>query len=78
MTTPHDPYDHDPKAALWAISQYSGDNSGSCVRVAHFDNGDVWLGDDKHLDRPHLAFRPDEWAAFVKSIKNGDPNFPAV
>ncbi|MFE6745982.1 DUF397 domain-containing protein [Kitasatospora purpeofusca] len=77
MTAKHDPYAHDVAEANWAVSRFSGDNSGSCVRVAYFPNGDVWLGDDKDPKLQHLAFRADEWDAFTRSIREGDPNFPA-
>ncbi|MFD8706224.1 DUF397 domain-containing protein [Kitasatospora sp. NPDC059648] len=58
-------------------SPFSGDGNGSCVIIARFDNGDVWLGDDKNPDRPHLAFNQAEWTAFVQAIEARDPRFTA-
>ncbi|MER6397233.1 DUF397 domain-containing protein [Kitasatospora sp. NPDC001603] len=77
MSQTHDPYDHDPATAAWAKSPFSGDGNGNCVIIARFPNGDVWLGDDKDLTRPHLAFDQAEWSAFVKAIEAGSPNFTA-
>ncbi|WP_329579500.1 DUF397 domain-containing protein [Kitasatospora sp. NBC_01250] len=75
MSEQHDPYDHDPSEADWGKSPFSGDGSGNCVLSARFPNGDIWLGDDKDLTRPHLAFRRDEWAAVVAAIEARDPRF---
>ncbi|MFF2045084.1 DUF397 domain-containing protein [Kitasatospora sp. NPDC058170] len=77
MINKHDPYDHDPTDADWAKSPFSGDSNGSCVIIARFPNGDVWLGDDKDLTRPHLAFDQAEWTAFVQAIEARDPRFTA-
>ncbi|MFD5082957.1 DUF397 domain-containing protein [Kitasatospora sp. NPDC058406] len=77
MSEKHDPYDHNPADAVWAKSPFSGDDNGSCVIIARFSNGDVWLGDDKNPDRPHLAFDQAEWAAFAKAITSGSPDFTA-
>ncbi|MFC5663146.1 DUF397 domain-containing protein [Kitasatospora misakiensis] len=75
MNQKHDPYDHSPADATWVKSPFSAEGNGDCVIVARFSNGDVWLGDDKHPDRPHLAFDQAEWAAFVKAIEAQAPNF---
>ncbi|MFJ8432188.1 DUF397 domain-containing protein [Kitasatospora sp. NPDC094019] len=75
MSEKHDPYDHNPTEASWVKSPFSGDGNGDCVIVARFPNGDVWLGDDKNPERPHLAFDHAEWTAFVKAIEAKAPNF---
>ncbi|WP_327675536.1 DUF397 domain-containing protein [Kitasatospora sp. NBC_00458] len=77
MSEKHDPYGHDPADANWMKSPFSGDGNGNCVIIARFPNGDVWLGDDKDLTRPHLAFDHAEWAAFTKAITTGSPDFTA-
>ncbi|MBP0448629.1 DUF397 domain-containing protein [Kitasatospora sp. RG8] len=77
MSEKQDPYDHNPADATWTKSPFSGDGNGDCVIIARFDNGDVWLGDDKDLSRPHLAFDRAEWSAFVKAIESHSPNFTA-
>ncbi|MFJ9772270.1 DUF397 domain-containing protein [Kitasatospora sp. NPDC101157] len=77
MSEQHDPYDHDPTVAAWVKSPFSGESNGNCVIVARFDNGDVWVGDDKDPNRPHLAFDQAEWTAFVRAIEARDPRFTA-
>ncbi|MFF7591267.1 DUF397 domain-containing protein [Kitasatospora purpeofusca] len=77
MSEKHNPYDHDPADARWVKSPFSGDGNGDCVIVARFPNGDVWVGDDKNPERPHLAFDRTEWGAFVKAIENQSSGFTA-
>ncbi|MEV8325304.1 DUF397 domain-containing protein [Kitasatospora sp. NPDC056731] len=77
MRDRHDPYDHNPANADWTKSPFSGDDNGSCIIVARFPNGDVWLGDDKNPNRPHLAFDQAEWTAFIQAIEAHDPRFTA-
>ncbi|MFD0399703.1 DUF397 domain-containing protein, partial [Kitasatospora sp. NPDC127121] len=77
MRDRHDPYDHNPTDADWAKSPFSAEGNGDCVIIARFDNGDVWLGDDKNPGRPHLAFDQAEWTAFVQAIEAHDPRFTA-
>ncbi|WBP89937.1 DUF397 domain-containing protein [Kitasatospora cathayae] len=77
MSAKHDPYDHNSIDAEWVKSPFSADDNGSCVIIARFDNGDVWLGDDKDPSRPHLAFNRSEWTAFVQAIEARDPRFTA-
>ncbi|MFJ8474371.1 DUF397 domain-containing protein [Kitasatospora sp. NPDC094011] len=77
MNEKRDPYDHDPASAAWVKSPFSGDDNGSCVVIARFSNGDVWVGDDKDPNRPHLAFDQAEWTAFVQAIEARDPRFTA-
>ncbi|MFJ9948809.1 DUF397 domain-containing protein [Kitasatospora sp. NPDC091207] len=77
MSERHDPYDHNPADADWTKSSFSGDSNGNCVIIARFPNGDVWLGDDKDLTRPHLAFDQAEWTAFVQAVEAHSPNFTA-
>ncbi|WP_406094676.1 DUF397 domain-containing protein [Kitasatospora purpeofusca] len=75
MSHKHDPYDHNPADASWSKSPFSAEGNGDCVVVARFPNGDVWVGDDKNPERPHLAFDRAEWTAFVKAIEAQAPNF---
>ncbi|MER7708409.1 DUF397 domain-containing protein [Kitasatospora sp. NPDC097605] len=77
MSEKRNPYDHSPAEATWVKSPFSGESNGNCVIIARFPNGDVWLGDDKDPNRPHLAFDHAEWAAFVKAIESHSPNFTA-
>ncbi|WP_316520141.1 DUF397 domain-containing protein [Kitasatospora brasiliensis] len=77
MRSPHDPYDHEAAGAEWVKSPFSADDNGSCVVIARFDNGDVWVGDDKNPGRPHLAFNQAEWTAFIQAIEARDPRFTA-
>ncbi|MER8105759.1 DUF397 domain-containing protein [Kitasatospora sp. NPDC094016] len=77
MTEKHDPYQHDPANVFWVKSPFSGDSNGNCVIIARFNNGDVWLGDDKNPNRPHLAFNQAEWTAFIQAIEARDPRFTA-
>ncbi len=77
MSNQHNPYDHNPADAEWVKSPFSADDNGSCVIVARFPNGDVWVGDDKNPGRPHLAFDQAEWTAFVQAIEARDPRFTA-
>ncbi|MFF3005949.1 DUF397 domain-containing protein [Kitasatospora sp. NPDC057940] len=77
MPDRHDPYDHDPASATWVKSPYSAESNGDCVIIARFPNGDVWLGDDKNPNRPHLAFDQAEWTAFIQAIEARDPRFTA-
>ncbi|MFJ2776974.1 MULTISPECIES: DUF397 domain-containing protein [unclassified Kitasatospora] len=75
MTKNHDPYDHNPADAQWTKSPFSAEDNGNCVIIARFPNGDVWLGDDKHPTRPHLAFDHTQWTAFVQAIEARSPHF---
>jgi hypothetical protein len=68
----HNPYDHAPVKAKFAKSRYSSDSNGACVLVAEWPNGDVWIGDDKDLTRPWLAFRPEAYSAALLSIALGE------
>lgn len=48
------------------------DNSGpNCVEVAHTPEGTL-VRDTKQPDSPVLRFTPDEWAAFVGGVKDGE------
>ncbi len=55
----------------WRKSSKSGPNGGSCVEVRLL-GGDVQVRDSKDPDGPILAFRPDEWRAFIAGVKDGE------
>ncbi|MFC4060890.1 DUF397 domain-containing protein [Planomonospora corallina] len=56
--------------ARWRKSSYSTDG-GNCVEVADNLPGIVAVRDSKDPHGPVLTFTPDQWGAFVGSIKNG-------
>jgi hypothetical protein len=59
----------DLSRAVWHKSTYSGGN-GSCVEVA--DLGSVIaVRDSKDNSGPKLVFAPDQWRAFMRSVKTG-------
>ncbi len=45
--------------------------SGSCVEVAHID-GTIAIRDSKNAAGAVLIFSPEEWTAFVASVRNGE------
>ncbi len=59
---------HDPKAAQWRRSSYSGASNGSCVEVADHTPDAVPVRDSKN---PHttLTIPADAWQAFVARLK---------
>jgi hypothetical protein len=66
------PYDTDLSRAVWRKSSYSGGNGGQCVEVATNLPGLVAVRDSKHPDGPKLIFTPDEWAAFLSGMRDGE------
>ena len=66
------PYDTDLSRAVWRKSSYSGGNGGQCVEVATNLPGLVAIRDSKHPDGAKLIFTPDEWAAFVSGVRDGE------
>jgi hypothetical protein len=61
-------------------------SGGDCAEVGKFVTGDAWgkfvAGDvwlRSSLDRGQLVvFTPDEWAAFVAGVKNGEFDLEAL
>jgi Domain of unknown function (DUF397) len=58
---------------IWAKSSYSGSEGGQCVEVAALPNGSHAVRDSKDPDGPVLRFTADEWRAFVRGVKAGEP-----
>ena len=52
----------------WRKSSYSGEGN-TCVEVASNLPGVVAVRDSTDPNGPILRFTPDEWAAFLKTLK---------
>lgn len=61
----------DLTGAEWRRSARSGDNGGNCVEVARNLPHVVAVRDSKDPDGPMLAFSPEDWRAFMASVKAG-------
>jgi hypothetical protein len=61
----------DLTGAVWRKSTRSDSNS-QCVEVARNLPEIVAVRDSKNQDGPALVFTPDEWAAFVGGVKDGE------
>ncbi|MDF5752186.1 DUF397 domain-containing protein [Spongiactinospora sp. TRM90649] len=48
----------------------SGGNGGECVEVATNLPGVVAVRDSKDPNGPILTFTPDQWSAFLRTIKS--------
>jgi hypothetical protein len=55
--------------AEWRKSSFSGSNGGGCVEVARNLPGVVAVRDSKDREGPALVFTPDEWRAFLNSVR---------
>ncbi|MFC4036441.1 DUF397 domain-containing protein [Streptomyces polygonati] len=51
-------------AVTWHKSSYSGGSGDDCVEVAACPEV-IHVRDSKDKEGPHLAFTPQEWAAFT-------------
>jgi hypothetical protein len=62
-------YIGDPR---WRKSTYSGNGGASCVEVAGHD-GMILVRDTKdHSRGPVHLYTPDQWRAFIVSVRTGD------
>lgn len=62
--------------AKWKKSSRSNGNGGNnCVEVAFLDDG-VAVRDSKDKAGPALIFTPQEWAAFVGGVRDGEFDQP--
>ncbi|MEV5767050.1 DUF397 domain-containing protein [Micromonospora sp. NPDC052213] len=59
----------DLTGAVWRKSTRSGGNGGNCVEVATNLPGIVAVRDSKDHTGPVLAFRSENWSAFVTATK---------
>lgn len=61
--------------ATWRKSTKSG--NFNCVEVAPQANGNVAVRHSLNPEEEVLVYTPDEWAAFIAGVKNGEFDFPA-
>jgi hypothetical protein len=59
------------EVGAWRKASYSGSNGGGCVEVASAPPALVAVRDSKNPAGPRLAFTPDGWRAFTRSVKAG-------
>jgi hypothetical protein len=57
--------------ADWRKSSLSGE-LGNCVEVARLVTGEFAVRNSRHPEGPALVFMPDEWAAFVGGVMQGE------
>jgi hypothetical protein len=65
--------DFNPSRAVWRTSSYTN-NGGACVEVTDNQPGVVAVRDSKDRRGPILAFSRKGWRAFVRAIKDGQPD----
>jgi hypothetical protein len=59
------------EAGLWTKASYSTSSGGNCVEVTRTPEMVVGVRDSKDPDGPRLAFGTADWAAFTRSVKDG-------
>jgi hypothetical protein len=59
----------------WRKSSFSG--TGDCLEWA-VDAGTVWVRDSKDRSGPKLALTWSEWGAFIRGVRSGEGDLPAV
>jgi len=63
--------DSDLSRTAWRKSSYSNGQGGNCTEVAAVPGG-VAIRDSKFPDGPALKFAPEQWRAFVATVRDGD------
>jgi hypothetical protein len=63
------PPEVDLSRAIWRKSARSN-NGGACVEVATNLPGIVAVRDSKNPDGPALTVSPDDWQAFIRTLKH--------
>ncbi|GAA2883996.1 DUF397 domain-containing protein [Streptosporangium fragile] len=56
---------------VWHKSSLSSAEGQNCVEVAALPGGGRAVRDSKDPGGPVLTFTPDEWHAFIRSVKDG-------
>lgn len=56
----------------WRKSSYSNGEGTACIEVADGLPGVVPVRDSKNPTGPALAFRADDWSAFLTAVKSGE------
>jgi hypothetical protein len=62
-----------PNEVIYATSRHCP--SGNCVEAAALPDGAVAVRDSKDRNKPPHIFTPEEWAAFIAGVKDGDFDF---
>lgn len=64
--------ERDLSQASWFKSSFSSGQGGNCVEHARMPDGSRAVRHSKDPDGPKLVFTPDEWAAFLQGVRNGE------
>jgi Domain of unknown function (DUF397) len=65
------PHERPGSGLCWIKSSLSYAN-GNCVEVASLPGGTIGVRNSRDAAGPVLLFTPDEWHAFLGSVRNGD------
>lgn len=66
-----------PNELKWRKATFSN-GQGNCVEVAPLPSDGVAVRDSKNPDGPTLAFRSEEWTAFLEGVKGGEFSLEAI